>query len=73
MPHTADWTRYLDSSSFEVDLEADKEYSFKIFEDNMARNMSYFDHYEPYKNSGNGMQPYNYVNISKIKLIQTKN
>ena len=73
MPHTVDWGRYLDSSSFQADLEDGKEYFVRIFEDRYARNMSYFDHYEPYKNTGNGMKSYNYVNISKIKLIQIKN
>ena len=73
MPHTADWKRYLDSSSFQVNLEADKHYVIRIFEDNYARNMSYFDHYECYKNTGNGTKSYNVVNISKIKLTQIKN
>ncbi len=73
MPHTADWEKYLDSSSFQVNLKADKQYVVRIFEDQYARNMSYFDHYEPYKNTGNGTKPYNFVNISKIKLIQIKN
>jgi hypothetical protein len=68
MPHTADWTRYLDSSSFEVRLEKEKMYTIKIYEDPYSLNMSYFDHYEPYKGTGSGSHPYNYVNISRIKL-----
>lgn len=70
MPHTADWTRYLDSSSFAVGLESGRTYLIKIFEDTYSRNMSYFDHYEPYRGAGNGSLPYNYVNISKIKLLR---
>ncbi len=69
MPHTADWTRYLNSSSFEADLESGKKYAIQVSEDAYARNMSYFDHYECYKHAGNGQTPYNYVNISKIQLI----
>ena len=70
MPHTADWARYLDSSSFQADLKEGEKYTAKIFEDVYARNMSYFDHYECYKNTGNGTEPYNYVNISNIRLIR---
>ena len=70
MPHTADWTRYLDSTSFQADLQSGKQYSIKISEDAYARNMSYFDHYESYRNTGSGMEPYNYVNISKIRLMK---
>lgn len=69
MPHTADWTRYLESSSFRAELKAGRVYSIRICEDEAARNMSYFDHYEPYKGTGSGNDPYNYVNIAKIKLI----
>ncbi|MBC8379083.1 MAG: hypothetical protein H8E62_07910 [Planctomycetes bacterium] len=72
MPHTADWTRYLDSSSFQADLKEGQKYAVKIYEDVYARNMSYFDHYECYKSTGNGTKPYNYVNISKIRLIRLK-
>ncbi len=72
MPHTADWARYLDSSSFQADLKKGEKYSVRIFEDEYARNMSYFDHYESYKSTGNGTRPYNYVNISKIRLIRLK-
>ncbi|MBN1456631.1 MAG: hypothetical protein JW912_02125 [Sedimentisphaerales bacterium] len=69
MPHTADWVRFLKSSSFRADLKAGVEYSVKIYEDEYARNMSYFDHYEPYKNSGNGTEPYNYVNIASLNCF----
>jgi len=70
MPHTADWQRYLESSSFRVDLQKGKKYSIRIFENKYSRNMSYFDHYEPYKSTGNGNSSYNYVNIAKLKLIR---
>ena len=69
MPHTADWARFLESSSFRADLKAGVEYSIRIYEDEYARNMSYFDHYEPYKNSGKGALPYNYVNIASLKVL----
>jgi hypothetical protein len=35
-----------------------------------ARNMSYFDHYEPYKSTGNGLKSYHYVNISNVRLTR---
>jgi hypothetical protein len=69
MPHTADWKRFLDSSAVQADLKAGTDYTVKIFEDPYARNMSYFDHYEPYKNTGNGASPYNYVNIASLEAI----
>jgi hypothetical protein len=70
MPHTADWKRYLDSSTFGAELKEGKKYSIKIFEDDYARNMSYFDHYESYKNTGNGADSYNYVNIASLDAIR---
>ncbi|WP_146662812.1 hypothetical protein [Anaerohalosphaera lusitana] len=72
MPHTADWTRYLNSSSFKADLKQGTRYTVRISEDDLARNMSCFDHYEPYRSAGNGTEPYNYVNISNIQLIPLK-
>jgi hypothetical protein len=69
MPHTADWTRFIQSSSLRASLKAGVEYSVRIYENEYARNMSYFDHYEPYKNSGNGTTPYNYVNIASLKAF----
>jgi hypothetical protein len=70
MPHTADWKRYLDSSTLEADVKAGINYTIKIFEDPYARNMSYFDHYEPYRGLGNGMTPCNYVNIVSLEAIR---
>ncbi|MBM4104598.1 MAG: hypothetical protein FJ263_11255 [Planctomycetes bacterium] len=69
MPHTADWKRYLDSTAFEAELKAGVNYMIKIFEDEYARNMSYFDHYEPYRGMGSGMTSCNYVNIASMKAI----
>ena len=69
MPHTADWTRFLKSSSFRADLKTSVEYSVRIYEDEYARNMSYFDHYESYRNTGNGTRSYNYVNIASLKVF----
>ncbi len=73
MPHTADWARYVDSTSFPVELKAGTKYCVKIFEDEFARNMSYFDHYESYKSAGNGDSPYNYVNIAAVKMAPANN
>jgi hypothetical protein len=69
MPHTADWKRFLDSSSLQADLKSGTNYTIKIFEDPYARNMSYFDHYEPYRGMGNGMTPANYVNIASLMAV----
>jgi hypothetical protein len=69
MPHTADWKRFLDSSTVQADLKAGTNYTIKIFEDPFSRNMSYFDHYEPYRGMGNGMTPCNYVNIASLDAI----
>ena len=66
------WQTYRDSTRFTVNLKAGTSYKIKIFEDEFSRNMSYFDHYIPYKRTGGGEKPYNYVNISKVKLLFVK-
>ncbi len=64
------WEVYRDSTRFVVSLHAGTVYKVLISEDEKARNMSYFDHYIPYKRTGGGEKPYNYVNISKLKLLR---
>lgn len=73
MPHTADWNRYLQSTPIKAKLKAGVNYKIDIYEDNIARNMSYFDHYEPYKSTGSGNESYNYVNISALRFVRTNN
>ena len=73
MPQTADWNRYLQSTPFKAELQTGVNYSITIDEDDFARNMSYYDHYVPYKNTGNGKDTYNYVNISKLKIVYLGN
>ncbi|ARN55963.1 amylo-alpha-1,6-glucosidase [Sedimentisphaera salicampi] len=76
MPHTEDydshksgWDVYRDSTFVYAELEKGKTYKVLISEDDYSRNMSYFEHYSPYKYSGGGDEPYNYTNISQLKVL----
>ncbi|AQQ08833.1 hypothetical protein L21SP3_00624 [Sedimentisphaera cyanobacteriorum] len=76
MPHTAKhgsgkpgWDIYRDSAFIYAELEKEKTYKVLISEDEYSRNMSYFQHYSPYKNTGGGNEPYNYTNISQLKVL----
>ena len=66
---TSGWEVYRDSTRFTAALKAGTNYKVRIYEDEYARNMSYFDHYIPYNRTGGGEKPYNYVNISKMKFL----
>ena len=66
MPQLGDWSAWGDSSFLPVTLEANQTYSVQISD---GWNMSYLEHYRSYNGTGGGDNPYNYVNISELKLL----
>lgn len=66
MPHLADWSRWVASTTSNVTLEAGVRYQVLIKD---GINMSYFAHFEPYTGGlGGGQTTYNNVNIHKLDL-----
>jgi hypothetical protein len=69
MPQSGDWQRFDLSSILRVRLKAGEQYSFRIFEDEYSRNMSYLAQNERYTAwPGGGSSAYNFVNIAGIQL-----
>ena len=69
MPQLGSWDRYEKSIPVIFHLNADKKYSFKIYEDDTVVNMSYLEHNSRYSAwPGGGDDSCNYVNISKIQI-----
>jgi len=66
LPQLAAWDIWSDSSLLPLQLDASKRYDIEIRD---GLNMSYFDHFTRYVNNGGGASPYNYVNISSVKLL----
>ncbi|MGE4286835.1 MAG: hypothetical protein AB7F23_09575 [Phycisphaerae bacterium] len=75
MPHTEEtgsnkrgWDVFRDSASVSAELKKGERYRVVIDEDQYSRNMSYYKHYVPYRNSGGGAEPYNFVNIAELRV-----
>lgn len=67
MPHLADWARWEESTTTDVELQADQTYSILIEDD---WNMSYFAHFTPYTGGlGGGAGSFNRVNIHALRLL----
>ncbi len=70
MPQSGNWQRFDLSSGVRVFLKAGKNYSFRLFEDEYSRNMSYLKNNERYTAfQGGGPEPYNFVNIAALHLL----
>jgi hypothetical protein len=69
MPQSGNWQRWDLSSPVMADLEAGREYRFRIREDEYSRNMSYLQQNERYTAlPGGGDDGYNYVNIASLHV-----
>ena len=69
LPQSGDWQRFDLSSIVRAKLKAGENYSFRIFEDEYSRNMSYLEKNERYTSwPGGGTNSYNFVNIAAIRL-----
>ena len=66
MPQLGSWAVWGDSSFVSVYLEEGRSYSVLISD---GWNMSYLDHYRSFNSSGGGDEPYNFVNITEMKLL----
>lgn len=67
MPQRTRWENWGDSSFVRTQLEAGEVYTVHIRD---GINMSYLEHYRDYTGGpGGGGDPYNFVNISEIKLL----
>jgi hypothetical protein len=71
MPHQENWNKFELSSVVRANLEAGKNYSLRLLEDEYSRNMSYLATNQLYTaNNGGGDAPYNYVNIADVHLLR---
>ena len=71
MPQSEDWQRFDLSSAIRAKLKGGRSYSFRIFEDEYSRNMSYLAANERYTAfPGGGKEPYNFVNIASVQLVR---
>ena len=66
MPQLGDWDDWSDSTFLAFEAQA---YQVLYFEITDGLNMSYFEHYRQYNGNGGGDTPYNFVNISEIKIL----
>ncbi|MEC7985568.1 MAG: hypothetical protein VX278_10430 [Myxococcota bacterium] len=66
MPQLGRWDRWGDSSFLPVALNAGESYTVTISD---GWNMSYLSHYTELQFNGGGEVPYNYVNITEMKLL----
>ena len=66
MPQLGSWDEWSDSSFLSFEAQA---YQALFFEITDGLNMSYFEHYRHYNGNGGGDTPYNFVNISEIKIL----
>jgi hypothetical protein len=70
MPQSGDWKRLDLSSPVVADLVAGEDYTLRITEDDVSRNMSYLKNNERYTAwAGGGEAGYNYVNIAALRLV----
>jgi hypothetical protein len=71
MPHQENWNKFELSSVVRANLEAGKNYSLRVSEDEYSRNMSYLATNQLYTaNNGGGEEPYNFVNIAGVHLLR---
>lgn len=66
MPHLGDWGRWADSSTLEVELDADHLYRVELRD---ALNMSWLAHFTPYVATGGGPEVFGRVNVAALKLL----
>ena len=66
MPQLGNWDIWGDSSLVPVTLTAGETYTLTIVD---GWNMSYLAHYNDFVDNGGGDSPYNYVNITEMKLL----
>ena len=66
MPQLGAWDIWGDSSFVPVTLTAGESYDIIITD---GWNMSYLEHFRPYTQAGGGDEPYNFVNITELKLL----
>jgi len=68
MPQTGDWALWRDSTLLRANLQAGTSYRILIAD---GINMTYLEHFAPYTGgNGGGLDTYNAVNISEIKVLQ---
>ncbi|MBM76412.1 MAG: hypothetical protein CMK59_13485 [Proteobacteria bacterium] len=66
MPQLGSWDIWGDSTLLPIELNADETYTLTISD---GWNMSYLEHYKNYVFAGGTQEPYNYVNISELKVL----
>ena len=66
MPQQGSWDVCGDISFVSVDLEEGESYSIQISD---GWNMSYLAHYRSFDGNGGGDEPYNFVNITEMKML----
>ncbi len=66
LPQLGSWDVWADSTFATVHATADQTLHFEIVD---GLNMSHFSHYRTYAGNGGGDAPYNFVNISEVKLL----
>ena len=66
MPQLASWDQWGDSTFLPLNLDSGQQYTVTISD---GWNMSYLEHYRTYNGNGGGDTPYNFVNISEMKLL----
>jgi hypothetical protein len=70
MPQLGEWSRWADSTFMSVNLVAGTIYDVVIQSDPALYNMSALKHFEVYTGGEGGESgPWNYVNISEVKLL----
>jgi hypothetical protein len=66
MPQNATWTEWTESTLLRLELDSTRTYRVVIGD---STNMSYFEHFARYDNTGGGAQPYNRVNITAMRFL----
>ena len=66
MPQLGSWEIWGESSFVSVHFEQGQSYTIQISD---GWNMSYLEHYRAFNGSGGGNEPYNFVNITEMKLL----
>ena len=66
MPQLGSWDEWRESSFLSFQAQA---FQVVFFEITDGLNMSYFEHYRTYNGNGGGEAPYNFVNISEVKVL----
>ena len=69
MPQLGDWDTWGDSSLLALELSAGESYTLTLSD---GWNMSYLEHYRDYIQAGGTGSPYNYVNITELKILHIR-